>query len=58
MYGDNFELEKNMTEAEQQESTTPGQNEMPFALVEGEPLTVIPQDLYIPPDALAIILSV
>ena len=57
MYGDNFELEKNMTEAEQQESTTPGQNEMPFALVEGEPLTVIPQDLYIPPDALAIILE-
>ena len=57
MYGDNFELENNMTEAEQQESKTPGQNEMPFALVEGEPLTVIPQDLYIPPDALAIILE-
>ena len=28
------------------------QSEMPFALVQGEPLTVIPQDLYIPPDAL------
>ena len=26
------------------------QSEMPFALVQGEPLTVIPQDLYIPPD--------
>lgn len=33
------------------------QNEMPFALVQGEPLTVIPQDLYIPPDALEIILE-
>lgn len=33
------------------------QTEMPFALVQGEPLTVIPQDLYIPPDALEIILE-
>jgi segregation and condensation protein A len=33
------------------------QNEMPFALVQGEPLTVIPQDLYIPPDALEVILE-
>jgi segregation and condensation protein A len=34
-----------------------GQSEMPFALVQGEPLTVIPQDLYIPPDALEVILE-
>lgn len=34
-----------------------GQAEMPFALVQGEPLTVIPQDLYIPPDALEVILE-
>ena len=33
------------------------QQEMPFALVEGEPLTVIPQDLYIPPDALQVFLE-
>ena len=33
------------------------QAELPFALVQGEPLTVIPQDLYIPPDALEIILE-
>ncbi len=33
------------------------QGEMPFALVQGEPLTVIPQDLYIPPDALEVILE-
>ena len=34
-----------------------GQGEMPFALVQGEPLTVIPKDLYIPPDALEVILE-
>lgn len=44
------------------ESTdTAGQNarqeELPFALVDGQPLTVIPEDLYIPPDALEIILE-
>jgi len=33
------------------------QGEMPFALVQGEPLTVIPQDLYIPPNALEVILE-
>lgn len=33
------------------------QGEMPFALIQGEPLTVIPQDLYIPPDALEVILE-
>jgi len=34
-----------------------GQGELPFALVQGEPLTVIPQDLYIPPNALEVILE-
>ncbi len=38
-------------------STASNQSEMPFALVEGEPLTVIPQDLYIPPDALLVFLE-
>lgn len=33
------------------------QQEMPFALVQGEPLTQLPLDLYIPPDALEIILE-
>ncbi len=33
------------------------QGELPFALVQGEPLTVIPQDLYIPPNALEVILE-
>lgn len=35
----------------------PSQQEMPFAIVEGQPVTQIPKDLYIPPDALEIILE-
>ena len=32
------------------ESTaSPAQGEMPFAVVDGEPVTELPQDLYIPP---------
>ena len=38
-------------------SSASSQSEMPFALVQGEPLTVIPQDLYIPPDALLVFLE-
>ncbi|MCA9310508.1 MAG: segregation/condensation protein A, partial [Phycisphaerales bacterium] len=30
---------------------------MPFAIVEGAPLTELPKDLYIPPDALEVILE-
>jgi len=33
------------------------QEEMPFALVMGQPLTQIPKDLYIPPDALEVFLE-
>jgi len=33
------------------------QEEMPFALVQGQPVTAIPHDLYIPPDALEVILD-
>jgi len=33
------------------------QEEMPFALVQGQPITEVPHDLYIPPDALEIILE-
>ena len=33
------------------------QEEMPFALVQGQPLTMMPKDLYIPPDALEVILE-
>src|SRR5215217_8293084 len=36
---------------------TPAQDEMPFAVVEGEPVTEMPKDLYIPPDALQVFLE-
>lgn len=35
----------------------PVQRELPFALVDGEPLSAPPEDLYIPPDALEIFLE-
>jgi segregation and condensation protein A len=35
----------------------PQQTEMPFAIVMGEAVTELPQDLYIPPDALEVILE-
>jgi len=35
----------------------PAQGEMPFAVVDGEPVTQLPQDLYIPPYALKVFLE-
>lgn len=35
----------------------PAQSEMPFAIVDGEPVTQLPQDLYIPPYALQVFLE-
>ena len=35
----------------------PVQEELPLALVEGKPIKDVPQDLYIPPDALSVILE-
>ncbi|MCC7200163.1 MAG: segregation/condensation protein A [Gammaproteobacteria bacterium] len=35
----------------------PQQEEMPFAIVDGEPVTVMPRDLYIPPQALEVFLE-
>lgn len=54
-----------MNPAESSDNTTvktltveqPQQNEMPFAFIAGEPLTEMPKDLYIPPDALEIFLE-
>ena len=41
----------------QDKSQSPAQSEMPFAVVDGEPVTTLPQDLYIPPFALKIFLE-
>lgn len=38
-------------------SKHPVQREMPFAIVEGEPITQLPVDLYIPPQALEVFLE-
>ena len=35
----------------------PAQGEMPFAMVEGQPITEMPRDLYIPPQALEVFLE-
>ena len=35
----------------------PWQEEMPFAVVDGEPVVALPRDLYIPPDALEVFLE-
>ena len=44
-------------EAELHEADSPAQTEMPFAIVDGEPYTQLPQDLYIPPHALEVFLE-
>lgn len=41
----------------QNEKQSPAQSEMPFAVVDGEPVTTLPQDLYIPPYALQVFLE-
>lgn len=45
------------TETEQPVAAQPAQSEMPFAYVQGQAVTQLPKDLYIPPDALEVILE-
>jgi len=40
-----------------EQESAPPQGEAPLAIVRGEPLTALPKDLYIPPDALEVILE-
>lgn len=46
-----------MTNPEPPNTLSHEQEEMPFAMVRGEPLSTPPQDLFIPPDALEVILE-
>jgi len=47
-----------MTETVSAEAPSgPAQTEIPFAIVKGEPYFALPKDLYIPPDALEVILE-
>ena len=54
-------IQTNETVSNDDSNTTfaqaPRQQEIPLALVRGEPVLEIPQDLYIPPDALEVILD-
>ncbi len=43
--------------SEEASGGNPAQAEMPFAVVDGEPVTQLPQDLYIPPHALKVFLE-
>ncbi len=45
------------TEVSPTPNTVPTQEHLPLAMVAGEPMTQIPQDLYIPPDALEVFLD-
>ncbi len=46
-----------VADASESVSAAPEQSEMPFALVHGQAFTELPKDLYIPPDALEVILE-
>ncbi len=53
-------VDKHPADAFLPEESTPGQpsqGEMPFAVVEGQPVTELPRDLYIPPYALEVFLE-
>ena len=49
--------EVNVSEVSVDGASAPYQHEMPFALVEGVPITELPRDLYIPPQALEVFLE-
>ena len=50
------EATDSIEESEESQPTT-RQSELPFAVVDGKPMTQVPMDLYIPPDALEVILE-
>ena len=50
-------LEATDQQSAQTETNTVQQVEMPFAIVQGQPITEVPSDLYIPPDALEVFLE-
>ncbi len=54
---ESLEAEELEAEPSQEQTAMPAQSEMPFAIVHGEAYTEVPKDLYIPPDALEVILE-
>jgi segregation and condensation protein A len=57
--GMNIQTTESSSQAERENafSPVPQQQEMPLAIVRGQPVLEMPQDLYIPPDALEVILD-
>lgn len=55
----NIQTTESSSQAERENafSPVPQQQEMPLAIVRGQPVLEMPQDLYIPPDALEVILD-
>ena len=53
----NEDQAQNQTLKQAQDQAVGNQKEMPFAMVHGEPLSEIPTDLYIPPEALKVFLE-
>src|SRR6218665_1020563 len=51
------QADKDATAAAAPAEASPQQQEMPFALVYGQAFTKLPDDLYIPPDALEVFLE-
>jgi len=47
----------NAVDQQENSEQVPQQTEIPFAVVQGENVTTLPQDLYIPPDALEVFLE-
>src|SRR5580693_9524182 len=50
-------LVQNAVPQQQASVPPPAQGEMPFAVVDGQPITEMPRDLYIPPQALEVFLE-
>ena len=52
-----LKLVQNAARRQRVAAQQPAQGEMPFAVVEGQPITEMPRDLYIPPQALEVFLE-
>ncbi|MFT5425458.1 MAG: segregation and condensation protein A [Gammaproteobacteria bacterium] len=54
---DQFQKDQAQKDPAQKDKARGNQKEMPFAMVHGEPLSEVPTDLYIPPEALKVFLE-
>ncbi len=52
-----MENQSSESSVQETDAAQPQQEEMPFAYVQGAPVTILPKDLYIPPEALEVFLE-